>query len=464
MSLSAFRMNHINLRQLAGVNRVLGIDLAENCVRIVEVEERIVPLRKSQSRFHVRNHFVLEFDPVEEWLKKADLLKQKLTELGIRTRYAATSIRSLGVKVVETIIPSGIHTVDEWITENQEKLLRIPLSSGSIAHCAEILEQNDSGMRVEITFVRREEIERWQSFFRTTGLELIALGAGTRDASNVMTLEKDFGEKEEKFLFVADDSANVTEFIQGRRNRSYQVVAPFTQTQQEEALVFVSGEKAIKANLSDAHIIQPLGLSPDYCLSVGLALKALNPDLSPTNLLPEAETNRVEVNFHKSLFQRAVLFSGAVLIALLIIPFTLETYLNWRSNKLDEQLLANGSSYTELKLLETQTRDLEKQLTEANTSIRSSHTAKLLHNIASASPEGLWLYKIKLDTETKGKSKLSLFGYTLKSEKVTDYLKNLNGLGYEASLIRSGNPQQNETLIPLRKDAVTFEIATQMKN
>ena len=96
--------------------------------------------------------------------------------------------------------------------------------------------------------------------------------------------------------------------------------------------------------------------------------------------------------------------------------------------------------------------------------IHSSHTAKLLHNIADASPDGLWLYKIKLDTEVKGSSKLSLFGYTLKSEKVTDYLKNLNGLGYEASLIRSGSPQQNESLVPLRKDAVTFEIATPLKN
>ena len=464
MSIAVFRMNHINVRQLAGANRVLGIDFAESCIRVVEVEERIVPLRKSQSRFNVRNHFTLEFDPAEEWLKRADLLKQKLTELGIRTCYAATSIRSLGVKVVETIIPSGMHTVDEWIAENQEKLLRIPLSSGSIAHCAEILERNDSGMRVEITFVRNEEIERYQSFFRTAGLELIALGAGTRDASNVMRFEKNFREKEEKFLFVADDLVNVTEFMQGRRNRSYQAVTPFSQTQPEEVSVFVSGEKAIKANLADTQLIQPLGLSPEYCLPVGLALKALNPDLSPTNLLPAEETNRVIVNLHKSFFRRAVLFSGVVLIALLFIPFALETFLNWRSNKLDEQLLANGSSYAELTLLETQTRDLEKQLTEANTSIRSSHTAKLLHNIASASPEGLWLYKIKLDTETKGTSKLSLFGYTLKSEKVTDYLKNLNSLGYEANLIRSGNPQQNETLIPLRKDAVTFEIAIQMKN
>jgi len=464
MNIIVSRMSHINLRQLAGANRVLGVDLAENCVQVVEVEERLLPLRKSQSRFNVRSYFTLEFDPAEEWLKRADLLKQKLTELGIHARYAATSIRSLGVKVVEAIIPSGVENVDEWITENQEKLLRIPLNSGSIAHCVETLERTDAGTRAEITFVRKEEIERFQLFFRTAGLELITLGAGIRDASNVITVEKNFGGKEEKFLFIADDSVNITEFVQGRRNRSYQRVTPFSQSQSEEISVFVSGEKAIKENLAGAQLIQPLGLFPYYCLAVGLALKALNPDISPTNLLPQEEIHRFTLNLHKSFFQRAVLFAGVVLIALLFIPFALENYLNWRSNKLDEQLLANGSSYAELKLLETQTRDLEKQLGESNTSVRSSHTAKLLYNIASASPEGLWLYKIKLDTETKGTSKLSLFGYTLKSEKVTDYLRNLNSLGYEANLIRSGNPQQNETLIPLRKDAVTFEIVTQMKN
>jgi hypothetical protein len=457
-------MKHISLRQLAGVNRILGIDLGENYVRVVEIEERILPLRKSQSRFNVRNHFTLEFNPAEDWLVKADLLKQKLTALGIRTRYAAASIRSLGVKTIEPIIPSGVHTIDEWITENQEKLLRIPLSSGNIAHCVEILERTDSETRIEITFVRREEIERYQSFFCTAGLELIALGAGTRDASNVMMVEKNFGENEEKFLFMAEDSVNVTEFIQGRRNHSYQAALPLSKTHLEKASVYFSGEKAANANLADAQPIQPLGITPEYCLGVGLALKALNPDISPTNLLPQEESNRNILKFQKSFFQRVVLFSGAVLIALLIIPFALETFLNWRSSKLDDQLLANGSSYAELTLLETQTRGLEQQLTNAGSAIHSSHTSKLLYNIADASPDGLWLYKIKLDTEIKGSSKLSLFGYTLKSEKVTDYLKNLNGLGYEANLIRSGSPQQNESLVPLRKDAVTFEIATQLKN
>ena len=457
-------MNRLSLRQLAGANSVLGIEITENCTRVVEVEERVITFRKSQLRFNVRNHFTLEFDPAEEWLKRADLLKYKFAELGIRSRYAATSIRSLGVKVVETIIPSGIHTIDEWITENREKLLRIPLSSESIAHGVEILERNDSGTRVEITFVRKEEIERYQSFFRTAGLELITLGAGARDASNVLTLEKNFGEKEEKFLFVEDDSTNITDFIQGKRNRSCQPVTPFNPAQPEEVSIAVSGEKAIDAKIAGAHLVQPLGLSPEYCLSVGIALKSLNPELSPTNLLPTEDINRVTLNLHKSFFQRTVLFAGAVLIALLFIPFVLETYLNWRSSKLDEQLLANGSSYTELKLLETQTRDLEKQLGESSTSIRSSHTAKLLYNIASASPEGLWLYKFKLESDKKGISQMSLFGYTLKSEKVTDFLKNLNGLGYEANLIRSGSPQQNESLIPSLKDAVTFEISTQLKN
>lgn len=462
--ISVFRINHLSLRQLAGAKRVLGIDLTDSYIRVVELEERIISFQKSQSKHNVRNHFMLELDPAEEWLKKANLLKQKISELGITTRYAAASIRSLGVKVVETIIPSGIHSIDEWINENQEKLLRIPLSSGSIVHCTEILERTDSEMRAEITFVRKEEIERYQSFFRTAGLELIALGAGIRDACNVVKLEKNFGEKEEIFLFATDDSTNVTEFKQGRRNRTYQTVTPFSKKPPDNTSVYMSGEKVEKINIADAKLIQPLGLSPEYCLPVGLALKALNPDISPINLLPAEETNRIRVKLYKSFFQRAVLYSGAVLIALLLIPFALELYLNWRSSDLDEQLSANGSSYAELTLLETQTLDIEKQLSEANTSIRSSHIAKVLQNIASASPEGLWLYKFKLDTETKGAPRLSLFGYTHKSEKATDFLKNLNGLGYEASLIRSGSPQQNEMLIPFRKNAVTFEIAVELKN
>jgi hypothetical protein len=329
------RMNHISLRQLAGANCILGVDLTENYARVVEIEERILPLRKSQSRFSVRNNFTLQFDPATEWLKRAELLKQQFTKLGIHTRYTATSIRSLGVKVVETIIPSSIHTIDEWINENQEKLLRIPLSSGSIAHCVEILERNDSGTRIEITFVRKDEIERYQSFFRAAGLELITLGAGIRDAGNVISFEKNFGEKDNKFLYVADDSINVTEFTQGRRNRSYQAATPFIQAQSIETSVFASGEKAIDAKIANVQLIQPLGLSPEYCLSIGLALKALKPDLSLTTLLPTEETNRITLNFYKSFFQRTVLFAGAVLIALLFIPFALDTFVNWRSNKLD---------------------------------------------------------------------------------------------------------------------------------
>jgi hypothetical protein len=462
MSISVIGINKISLRQLAGANRVLGIDLTDKCVRVAEVEQRIISLQKSQSRFNIRNHFVLEFDPAEEWLKKAGLLKQKLAELNIRTRYTAASIRSLGIKVVETIIPSGIHTIDEWINENLEKLLRIPVSSGSIVHCAEILERTDSEIRAEITFVRKEEVERYRSFLNAAGLELISLGAGTRDASNVMKLEKNFGEKETKFIFLADNSTDITEFKQGQRKRSYQTVKKFD-PQPDEVSIYISGEKTAGTNITGTKLIQPLGLSPEYCLSVGLALKTLDPDISPTNLLPAEEINRINVILYKSLFQKAVLYSGAVLIALLLIPFAMEFYLNWKSANLDEQLSANGSSYTELRLLESQISDLEKQLTEANTSVRSSHTAKILQDIAGASPEGLWLYKIKLDTETKGTPKLSLFGYTINSEKVIDFLKNLNALGYEANLVRSGSPQQNEILIPLKKNAVTFEISTQLK-
>ena len=200
------QFRHISLRQLAGVNNVLGIDLSENYVRVVELEENYLSFRCTQSRYNVRHYFTLEFSPDSEWSKKAELLRPRLTELGIKTRYAATSVRSLGIKVIEATIPIGTRSIDEWIVENQEKLLRIPLSSGHINYVIEELERTETGTRVEITFVRKEEIERLRSFVRNAGLELITLSAGVRDASNVMALERSFQENEINFVFLDDAS------------------------------------------------------------------------------------------------------------------------------------------------------------------------------------------------------------------------------------------------------------------
>ena len=255
----------------------------------------------------------------------------------------------------------------------------------------------------------------------------------------------------------------VTEFAQGIRKHSYRTDIPIKQLKAGEALVFVSGQNAFEMTSAGTTVIQPLGLAPEYCQTVGLSLKVLKSDLSPTNLLSPEETNRIKSQIYKSLFQRAVLFLGAAIIILLFVPFVLGVYLNWRSNQLDDQLLANDNLYAELKLLETQTQELEKQLKGSSATERSSNVAKVMHSVAGTSPEGLWLYKFKLETFGKEESKLFLYGYTLNSEKITDYLKSLNGLGYEANLIRSGNPQQNETLIPSRKDAITFEILTNIK-
>jgi hypothetical protein len=278
-----------------------------------------------------------------------------------------------------------------------------------------------------------------------------------------MALERSFQENEINFVFLDNATNIVTKFAQGIRKHSYRTDIPIKQLKAGEALVFVSGQNAFKMTSAGMTVIQPLGLAPEYCQAVGLSLKALKSDLSPTNLLPPEETNRIESQVYKSLFQRVVLFLGAAIIVLLFIPFILGVYLNWQSNRLDDQLLANGNLYTELKLLETQTQELEKQLKGSSATERSSNVAKVMHNVAGTSPEGLCLYKFKLGTFGKEGSKLFLSGYTLNSEKITDYLKSLSGLGYETNLIRSGNPQQNETLIPLRKDAITFEIVTSVK-
>jgi hypothetical protein len=455
-------IKNISLRQLAGISRILGVDVSEDRARVVEVQERWLNFRRRKERFAVRSCFTVEFDPQSTWPQKAELLRQKLAEHGIKTGYAVSSIHSLGVKVIDAAIPPDVRSVDEWISENRERLLRIPLASGHIDHAVEELERTESGIRAEISFVRREEIERWKSFFRGAGLELIALGAGFRDASNVLVLVKIPDDVSIKFAYSHDGPMDVVGIAQARI-RSHQTAVPPEQIKQDDSLLFISGEKTQQLDLPGAQLLRPLGLPLEYCLAVGLALKGLRQNLSPANLLSSEETKHIETQLYKSLFQRTVIGTGAVTVVLLLLPFVAGLYLNWRSNSIDEQLLANGGSYTELKLLETQTLGLEKQLSGSSTTVRSSETARVLHDIAAASSEGLWLYRVKLETGNRRESKVSLFGYTSNNEKVTDYLKSLGLSGYEASLVRSGSPQPNETAIPSRKGIGTFEILVNIK-
>jgi hypothetical protein len=122
--------------------------------------------------------------------------------------------------------------------------------------------------------------------------------------------------------------------------------------------------------------------------------------------------------------------------------------------------MAHGTAYTEVRVLEKQIKELENQASGNGAAIRSSHLAPVLHDIAKSAPEGLWIYRLKEDANISSKYQISIYGYTTNEEKITEFLKALSEKGVQVNLVRSGNPQQNESLIPTHgsKNIVTFEL------
>ncbi|MGB2869557.1 MAG: PilN domain-containing protein [Bacteroidota bacterium] len=408
--------NSIDIQKLAGITRMLGVDLTESHVRVVELEKVWSSIKKLSPKLRVINSFSHEFSASDK--NKAQTLSNLLHEKGIKTKRAVSSIQSLGVKVVSATIPQGTENVLEWIEEHLDQLLKIPVARRDISFDYEILSSTDSESNAEISFVRNTEIEATTSFFHDCGLELIALGAGGRDAVNSFLLQN--GNKAPSHT--GDNAASET----GNEN------GPISKP-------------------SDINVIYPLGLPSDYALATGLAIKGFVPELSSTNFLSGKEKEEFHSFIYKSLFQRSILAFGTLLFVTLLILALLQSQIESRIALLDEQILASGSDYTAVAVLERQVKELERSFADKG---KTTNIAKALHDIAQDIPEGVWLYRFKLEKPPT----FLISGYTKESDKVTDFLRNLGKDFTDVSLIRSGDQPQSGVALPAQKGFITFEL------
>ena len=173
-------LKRIDVQRIAGIRRILGVDLGDGAVRIVELEKEGGLLNKYGSRFkpvqYVTCHFRNDASVEEKSIQTADLIRSH----GITTRYAVGTVRSRGVKTIVATIPQHASRIQEWIEENFEKLLRVPLPASEVSYDYEVLGYSDTGTQIEITFVRNPDLDLLRSYFQNAGLKLLALGGGTR--------------------------------------------------------------------------------------------------------------------------------------------------------------------------------------------------------------------------------------------------------------------------------------------
>jgi hypothetical protein len=471
--------SNIDIQRLAGISTILGIDLTEQRAHVVELQKHGSLLNRFRATFRPLLSFTCDFSPNSSVAERAAILKRALAAHQVKTKFAVSGIQSIGVKVVTATIPAGTSNLDEWIREHRDKLLKLPVSAGQIIHAFEIIERSDSGIVVEITFLKSSDVELHRSFFEEVGLTLVSLAAGTRDAFSAFLLGGEgLANKDLTLIHVGDSVVSSADLIQGKRK-----AASYTRTDAGKVLPAVMEElrgaasrapedTIIAGQIEDAisskySVLKPFGLDSRWTLAAGLALKGFFPELSPADSLSQNEREKADASLYRSLLQRTVLACGLVLMVLLLLQLVASFYLESRMDSVDEKLLALGPNYTDVLALESQIRQLEDQLEGRELSFGRSETARTLHEVAQLTPQGVWLYRLRQDRKENEPRTLALYGYTGGNDAIADFVKNLNTTFSEAELVRSGTPLRSESLVPAsRRSAplITFQINVRMRD
>jgi Tfp pilus assembly protein PilN len=185
-----------------------------------------------------------------------------------------------------------------------------------------------------------------------------------------------------------------------------------------------------------------------------LAVKGFVSELSPTNFLPckEKEDNAAAV--YKSLTYRTSLLLGSALVLLLAVQIISSWLIQSRVSALQEQFVVLRPQLDALTALRRDVGTLEMSV--AGSTGNRTATAKTIHDIARATPENVWLYRLKMSNEGSGDQEISLFGYSTTGDGITAFLKKLQSVCSDVWLVRSSVPLQTEGFIPAAIGAASF--------
>jgi hypothetical protein len=221
--------------------------------------------------------------------------------------------------------------------------------------------------------------------------------------------------------------------------------------------VVVSGDVSADNIPSNAQLLSPLALTPEYNLAVGLVLKGLGCTITTFDVLDATLQEKHEIGIYKSLVQRTVLFAGAFLLFLLLLPVAADMLFQNKIDALEEQRLSDPL-YAQVAALESQVKTLERQHAERLGVQQRAHISRLMYTIGKIMPEKVWLYKLSIGKSKKSMT-LSLHGYSNDPEQIMEFLKRLEREHCSPSLVRSGSELPAETaMIPAGGSFTTFEI------
>jgi Tfp pilus assembly protein PilN len=438
----------INVLRAAGVASVLGIDCTDTRARVVELALHGGLLNKFRTTFTVNNFFTIEFEPSDNNEARSDRLSKAIQGHGIKTRYVSTSIQTHGVRSVIADISSSGTNILGWIHDNYEKLLHLQAPINDIAIGYEILSARDGMRSVEVTFVRKTDLEQSEAILALSGLIPLSITAGIRDALNPLLYDREFLEQQKfSFVYFGQHDAVVFEFDKQKRvetSRSDKNAIDMN----TNSTVWVGGE------IGEHHEreFRPLSIPTEYMLAVGCAIKGCLSDVHPMDFTATATKTIMQGSVHKRIFTRTVIACGIMIAGFLCAEIA--------GSLIIETLLENGESayrqsglnYSELTTLEKQNADLKDELKKKGSLLYRSNTAEVYHDIAARTPSDVWLQKIHVDGKIKPTGIITIAGYAASGDDVAGLLKNLGSsqILRDVHLVKSRVPTENDNIGVIR--------------
>jgi Tfp pilus assembly protein PilN len=464
---------NIDFQRLGGLSCTLGIDLTDDRAHIVELERRGNPFNRFNPAFVVKKSFTVTFDSSAGDAEKGERIRSSIIAHKVRTKFAVSSVQSLGVKTVAVTVPVEVSSIEEWVNEHFEKLIKLPLVLDQVSYQYEILRRSTDGSIAEISFIRRSDLNQHKEIYRRAGLELLTLGAGTRDAINGFLVSPEANRQgETRFVYVGDKSSSLSRIEDGRRKETFQInpgglselerdFAPGDEKAKgSSGQVLLTGELTENEGTSAYRVFRPFGADTRYVLAVGLAIKGFLPELSTMNFLTPKEREETGSKLYRAFFRRTALVFGSLLIVLLGSQMLMTSIVQSKIDALTVALSSSGDKYIEIRNLEQEVKNLESKLGGSESSPLRTNVAKALHDVAAATPDSVWLYKLSLDLRDSQNRKLSLSGYARSNEGITVFLKRLRERGgcSSVTLLSSGSAPQSQPGIPVGIHGSSFVV------
>jgi hypothetical protein len=170
---------HTNLHRLAGFARVLGIEIDDQEVRAVELERMGLVTRAASFPARMLWSYTLRLEGGETPEEIGARLRTLLEAMNSTTQRTALGLRSQAVRIVRTEVPDGVERIRDWIEDNSDKLLGLPIPVSELAfEYHDVPPGAQQEATADIAFVRRVEVEKLLAICRAANLVPLVLGVG----------------------------------------------------------------------------------------------------------------------------------------------------------------------------------------------------------------------------------------------------------------------------------------------